>query len=396
MAVSTQSLKGISKVEAVPSLTSSSIIPRLKTSIEGSISIRAAVAYWTVQESLVSDKLVSLLASQSSFLCVDFHLPTNISELCALGKNGANVYLHLAKLPPRVVPSGIGIPQHLLHTKMLLFDKPDNTSELWVGSHNWTPRALEGVNIEYSLVLCIQRHSALYRDAAEYLENIRGRLCRRVNPNWETYYLALQGQDEDTSLTIELEGRNASSLDNDRIIIFGTDPDELIQVNRVGREVYIAVDDSQTSREFVYPGKILQTGLLAASEVAARGISFSPRRWAFRRGKTFPELVMPSVPPPTVIDAAHYFIALSLRPKVPVQLLEPRAKDLWRLSADSPLTGRLDERAKRLFRKTQPCFQVPSTEEHALSTPLMLEEKRLLKEHPLIMKKIVRPLDESG
>lgn len=395
MAVSTQSLKGISKVEAVPSLASSSIIPRLKTSIEGSISMRAAVAYWTVQGSLISDKLVSLLASQSSFLCVDFHLPTNISELCALKKTGANVYLHLVKLPRRAVPSEIGMPSHLLHTKILLFDMQDETSELWVGSHNWTPRALEGVNIEYSLILRVQSDSPIYQETVKYLENIRRKLCQPVNPTLEMYYLSLQGQNEDTALTMELEGQNASNLDNERITIFGTDPDELIQVNRVGRQIYIAVDDSLTSKKFVYPGNILQTGLLTGSNAAAGGISFSPRRYAFRRGKTFPELKMPGVPPTAVVDAAHYFITIFLRPKVSVQLLEPPAKELWVTSTESALMERLDERAKRLFKK-QPYFYVPSVKEGALPRPLMLEEKRLLKEYPLIMKKIVRPLDESG
>lgn len=395
-----QLLAGITEVKAVPFLGSSSIVPRLKSSIEGSVRVRAAVAYLTISENFISNQLISKLASQYSFLCVDFHLPTNVSALCAMRKSGANVYLHLTRLAPRALPSTIGMPPHLLHTKMLLFDMPDHASELWVGSHNWTPRALEGVNVEYSLIVSVRQDSHIYTEAEQYLENIRRNLCQIVNPALETYYLMLQGQDESPAVTMELEGEGASTLENQRITIFGTDPDELVQVNRVGRALYVVVTDSLTSRQFVYESNILQTGLLTASDAAAGGISFSERRYAFRLGKTYPRIETAGVPPTTTIDAAHYFITLFLYLKASIQLLEPAKKNLWETSSNSSFTERLDERAKLLFGKRQPHFQVPSAglrdmELPTLSSPQLLEEKRLSKQFPLLTKRIARPIDRS-
>lgn len=394
-----QPLAGVTKVEAVPPSGSSSIVPRMKSSIEGSIRIRAAVAYLTVSDDFISSQLTNRLAEQSSFLCVDFHLPTDVRVLCAMRRSGANVYLHLAKLAARAVPSAIGMPPHLLHTKMLLFDMPNHASELWVGSHNWTPRALDGVNIEYSLILSVQQGSPVYTGAEQYLDHIRRNLCQLVNPALEGYYLMLQGQDEDPVVTMELEGDSASTLENQSITIFGTDPDELVQVNRVGRRLYVVVTDSSTSKQFAYESNILHTGLSTASDVSAGGISFSERRYAFRRGKTYPKLEMAGVPPTTVIEAAHYFITVSLRSKARVQLLEPTKKTVWETSSNSTFTERLDERAKRLFGKSQPQFQVPSgtVEMEPVTFPnaQLLEEKRQSQQFPLLTKRIVRPIDGS-
>jgi hypothetical protein len=54
-----------------------------------------------------------------------------------------------------------------------LFDYPEEPDELWVGSHNWTARALTGVNIEASLRVRLTSDSKLYADAANFLTEIR-------------------------------------------------------------------------------------------------------------------------------------------------------------------------------------------------------------------------------
>ena len=57
---------------------------------------------------------------------------------------------------------------------MLLFWSRNNPAELWVGSHNWTNRAIFGLNVEASLVVELRDSSRLFCDAAEYLQKIKG------------------------------------------------------------------------------------------------------------------------------------------------------------------------------------------------------------------------------
>jgi hypothetical protein len=395
-----QSLAGVIGIEGIPLWGSSSIIPRMKDSIDNSVHMRGAIAYLTADQDFISSQLTIKLSDRSSFLCVDFHRPTDIGILCAMRRSKANVYLHIAKLPPGTVPSRIGMPPHLLHTKMLLFDKSNGTSELWVGSHNWTPRALDGINIEYSLIVSMQQDSPIYIETAQYLEKIREKLCQLIDPSLESYYLELQGQEEDPAVTMELEGDNVESLDGESITIFGTDRDELVQVNRVGRRLFVVMTDSSTSIQYVYESEILQTGLLTASEASAGGISFSQRRFAFRRGRTYPSLETSGVPPQSVIDAAFYFITVSLRSKVYVDLFDPEKKKLWETSFDISQAERLDERAERQFKRGQPIFQVPTGPNYEkvekMSGMLLLEEKRQSHEFPLFAKKIIRPKSDQN
>jgi len=56
---------------------------------------------------------------------------------------------------------------------MLLFWANDGAAELWVGSHNWTKRALLGLNVEASLVLRLTMSSPLFAAAADYLARMK-------------------------------------------------------------------------------------------------------------------------------------------------------------------------------------------------------------------------------
>lgn len=62
----------------------------------------------------------------------------------------------------------------LLHAKMLLFWSKGRTAELWVGSHNWTKRAILGLNVEASLIVRLTDSSPLFAAAAEYLARMKG------------------------------------------------------------------------------------------------------------------------------------------------------------------------------------------------------------------------------
>jgi len=140
------------RVELMPSVPHGEVVTSLRASIGECRSIKAAVAFWCVGAQQVDGNLAKRFGG-AGFLCVDIHLPTDIDCLAGLVRAGANVYLHLKHPMPQPRELKTGVPPYLLHPKLLLFDRQDGFSELWVGSHNWTARSLTGVNIESSLRL---------------------------------------------------------------------------------------------------------------------------------------------------------------------------------------------------------------------------------------------------
>ena len=96
-------------------------------------------------------------------------MPTDIDALASLVHKGAQIRWYCEDIAT-YTDSGRKEPPCLLHAKMLLFWSNDGTAELWVGSHNWTNRAIAGLNVESSLVVRMRHSSRLFADAADYLE----------------------------------------------------------------------------------------------------------------------------------------------------------------------------------------------------------------------------------
>jgi phosphatidylserine/phosphatidylglycerophosphate/cardiolipin synthase-like enzyme len=202
----------ILKVEIVPPTNNPDIRRRLAYSIDSATVMRAAVAYWTIAPNFVSDMLAELLARPDSFLCVDIHYPTDVDQLDPLAKDGANIWLHLRELGSRTEIQNKGIPEHLMHAKLLLFDMLDGKAELWSGSHNWTQRALVGPNLEASVVLTIQQNSSIYRQARAALDSIRS-YCSPYSSELRGYYKLLQGASvEGVVRVISLQGYDVANL----------------------------------------------------------------------------------------------------------------------------------------------------------------------------------------
>jgi hypothetical protein len=70
----------------------------LSETIERSIALRGAIAYWTVAPDYVSGQLPRLLSLDGSFLCVDIHSPTDTGQLDLLAAAGGQVFIHLRQL----------------------------------------------------------------------------------------------------------------------------------------------------------------------------------------------------------------------------------------------------------------------------------------------------------
>ena len=337
--------EGILDVKLVPAWNSPGIRPLLQRSLFESQLLQAGIAYWTVNDGMFGSSLARTLAHESGFLCVDLHQPTDVDALAVLVAKKCHVYLYCEDITT-YSDGGQKEPPYLVHTKMLLFWSVDRTAELWVGSHNWTNRAILGLNVESSLVIKLRDSSSLFCEAVEYLRQIK-QISEEFELSKVDFYKQLQRNiSQKTTPVIELEGKNADSLGNVTIGLFGTDAEDLKELGTVRRDVYVSVFDTDSGEEYLYPATIVHSGLLSASHPAGGGISFEPRRHAFRRGHRFPFLMPENEVAGDVMKNAEYFVTLSLErvdSSVVAEHVPARTASWERMDEQlSPLLRRLD------------------------------------------------------
>lgn len=359
--------------------------------------IRGAIAYWTINPALLGAGLARGLAHPEGFLCVDIHYPTSIDHLATLRRTGAHVCLHLYDLVGHTEDVGVkGLPPHLMHAKMLLFDLDDDRAALWMGSHNATQRALFGINIEASLVLELDRKSENYRHAVSVLEAIRAR-CDLMDPSLVAYYKWLQAGAK-TENVIEIEDAQGVPIPNSTITVFGTDRRDHRQLDKVNKAVFVSITSSKTGVERLYDAKISQTGEMPKASRAAKGTKFDARRFAFRRGSKLPLLEPVSPIPAEVYADALYFVTLKLGALLPESTvaLEPPETPPWIDVPDVDLTERLEgreftgrkgDRPPRLRRAAPPATM--------RMEPLALVERRQIVDHALVRRRIIARSDEA-
>lgn len=247
---------------------------RLQITVKQAVTMRGAIAFWTVKPNFVVQNFAQLLAADESFICVDLHQPTNIDVLDELlqnvqchDQNQQHVYLHLRELKGQTEEHGsnTNMPHDLLHLKTLLFDFTDGTAEIWVGSHNWTRRAMLGLNIEATVVLRVPQGGQLYNDTKQMLEQTRA-LCEPFAPRLKKFYKWLQGGMQPVPF-FELEGPNASKLTNEEIKLFSLVEGEYASFGTIGRQIYLCVTDSNEGTEHIY-NAALTTASDSAGDIA--------------------------------------------------------------------------------------------------------------------------------
>jgi hypothetical protein len=386
---------GVIDVKLCPEWKSPSIHRALRASLSKRALLQGAVAYWTVPDGLLGNKVSPALKHESAFMCVDIHLPTDIDALADLARSGAHVRLFCEEIAT-YADSGRKEPPCLLHPKMLLFWSPDKTAELWVGSHNWTRRAIFGLNVEYSVVLTLKDTSRLFCEAAEYLQQIKT-ICEPFDLGRVEYYKELQKNiDERTVPVIEVEARGADRLGQLEVTIFGTDARDLKELGTVRRKAFLsATENDGNEAEFLYPASITQVGELNSSNPTAGKLSFSPRRYAYRVGRRFPELLTPQEIGSSVLSGAQYYVTLELQERdVSLAFDYPRARmGTWELADEdsSPLIRRLEgEEISTLFRGRPPRVKIPTVIETQTSQSLTLYERRSQPERSFLTKRVVR------
>ena len=135
----------------------------------GTRRLRLAVSYFTGAGLQLLEPHVDLLKSDGSFIVVNLEAPTDfeaLEELHALAPG--KLYVHLGSVVPREIKVGVGI----MHSKIILAED-DATSRLWVGSHNFTARALAGANFEAALTLEGHTDDPVILEAGQHLEACR-------------------------------------------------------------------------------------------------------------------------------------------------------------------------------------------------------------------------------
>jgi hypothetical protein len=274
---------------------------RLSTSLAEAVVLRGAVAFWTIEPSLLGGELANVLAAPRSFLCIDLHLPTSVDQLAALQVAVAesnpeqtpapHLYLHLRDLEggTEITSANIGMPAHLLHCKSFLMDRNDGTAEIWIGSHNATRRAILGLNIEATLIVRCTPQSRLYQQTAHMLARIRAS-CEPFDATLLTYYRWLQGLEAAPGF-FEIEGEIVDNLVGTEIKLFGNDAQEGNALRTIGRGVYLAVNDSRSGQQHIYQAEIATASVSKPDIRRLRdSLPDSGERFVYRRGRQLPLL----------------------------------------------------------------------------------------------------------
>ena len=385
---------GILDVKLLPTWSPSSVKSEIVSALSRSQLLQAGIGYWTVTDALFGPHLAPALRDDSGFACVDLHPPTDVDALARLAGKGSHLYIYYEEIPT-YTDQKRKEPPCLLHSKMLLFWSKDRTAELWVGSHNWTNRAILGLNVEASLVVRLRDSSSLFAAAAEYLQKMKDISDSFDLSKVDFYKKMQQKMVRGLVPVIELEGEDAGTLDNATMALFGTDRTELQRLGTVRRDVNVLLFDPHSDKQYLYPAMILQSGLLAASDSSAGGISFSPRRHAFRMGRQF-TLLQPEGPVDAyVLATAEYFVTLrlgTLNTAVVAEYSPPRTVAWEEINDEvSPLLLRLDADARKLlFRGKRPRVRRPVVVAEK-AHPRTIAERRSLPEHPLVSMRVLLP-----
>jgi hypothetical protein len=227
-------------------------------------------------------------------------------------------------------------------------------------------------------------------------------LCVPFDRDDLDYYKFLQRSERVTRVpVIELEGNNVDSLSGTSVELFGTERNDLGELDSTGRKVIVTITESlsKPERTYLYVGQIIQSGLLARANPLADGIQFSERRYAFRRGRRYPELVQSSSPD-QILSRAVYFVTIEVESNITgradiMELPEPTRR--WEQSRHDPLLSRMNPKDINRKDDRKVVVRVPANGvsrkdmfgQIDRSFRLSIEEKRASTDSNLVAKKIL-------
>lgn len=382
---------------------------RLEALSANATCIRAVMAYWTILAEDLPPKFLQGLRSPEGFLCVDIHNPTSIDALASLKIAGVDVCLHLVSTTGKSeIEDSVGMPNHLMHSKVIIFDYAGSNSVIWVGSHNGTFRALNGINFECSLAVSTSPESDLYQDVLAHMTEVRND-SQSFSIDLVDHCRFLQGSKLENAVSVmEFENENDQPLAlNEEITIFNMSRDDFKSCKTVDSGVYVSVHGA---KEILYSARVVQTG----ETPAVRDQSFSDRRYANRSKTDLPVLLGSTAVTKEMYQKGTYYAIVKVEKKVDelCHLLELPTDSAW---VNLPPSGNirlesLDANQSKLahqrMRKIKgltfkvPAFQEMMNAENTESFELAdfqslafkeigLEQKRAIKRPALIRKKLL-------
>lgn len=190
----------------------------LRNALNNSTEIRGTTAFWTLNEAFeynyLSNKLQRLLSNENSFFCCDVSTyATDLEAIDSLAKYGCNFWVYTFKLSKSLEK----YPPSLLHSKILLLKQQDNTSLVFIGSHNMTNRAMKGFNTEHTILIKCNNDDIFLNKIEIELASIR-RKCIKYRPELKQIFQWLQdGVDLEDQLFVSMLFVNVPESDFSRI-----------------------------------------------------------------------------------------------------------------------------------------------------------------------------------
>lgn len=385
-------------------------LERLNQLSQSARSIQAAVAYWTLPIESHDPAFLRAISHPDGFLCCDIHAPTSIDCLTELRANMANVYLHLYQLVGKNdVPDSKGMPDNLMHSKVYVFDDGSDKVQLWVGSHNATTRAMLGINFECAVLSTIEKSSLAYSQVMQHLQTIR-KTSTLFNLAHVGHYRSLQGGWGADGFIEVIDHLQVPLVKGSEIGIFGSILDDHKQLKKVGKRLYLALNQPATGLETFYKVEITQSGILNNSRSNA-GLRFGDRRSALRFASRIPTLDAYQPVTSDIHRRSSFFVTLKIGDPLPSStvVVEAPPEKVWGDVLESEYFQSIrseiilpSEKAPAVGRRAIYKLQKPIelVTEHlqdnqeglrkakAFQTS-SVEEKIALKDHSLIRKRII-------
>jgi hypothetical protein len=280
----------------------------------GAERLYAAVAYVTY----IPTSLKGLL--EEGFLCSDIHNPTSL-ELLKSNHKLIPTYLHLKMVKPAHATKG---HNHLLHSKLLLFESSDKATII-IGSHNWTKRAIPGINIEDSILIQVPLEHELHIAVKDQLYRIKNS-CTRFDVNDYPLYQAIQNKLEKQKLETLISIKNSTKYipNGADIVIFGdTFENYFSVVNNQDKINSVQVQEKYNPSDYsTYDAEIIRAGKLPKSDSLTKPAEFFEVYQAlWISGSKLPEIINKCVPPISVNDDYNYFIHIRISNPKDVEIL---------------------------------------------------------------------------
>jgi hypothetical protein len=301
---------------------------RLNELSVGSVKIKAAVCYWTMPPNEFGPDFLAALRHKESCLVVDIHSPTSIDSLAKFGQAGANLYLYLFQIVGKTEgPDSKGIPDHLMHAKVFVFDYGSSDVKIWVGSHNGTKRALFGINFEFASVITCDRNSEIHLKAVNFIDRIK-RISTEFKQSEIELYRMIQGVTTSEAFIEVIDNHSAPLMASSTVSIFGRRDADYTQLQKVGKTVYLSVTNSSSGDEVIYKASINQSGYLDKKNKAS--LKFNKRRFAVKNNSTIPDLEIEQPVPANLYATCKYFVTLKIEALIiDQQAVEAPDENIW-------------------------------------------------------------------